>query len=236
MKALLGAVGVLMALAGPVAAQSSEIYLRGDFGLVFGTWSTETDLNPGAANASLGPNPLWGKTGTGVMVDIGAGYRFAPFLRLEGTIGYLPSIEFNGTFSNSTVTARSNISALVGLAAAYIDIAGLIGKLPHDIQPFVLGGAGFATVINSAENAYLNGQYVNSFSGATITNVAWTAGAGIGVPLTPSLMLDLTYRYLDLGQRRVGPLLTDPTGQFLLTQDRADMQVHNVMIGLRFAM
>lgn len=236
MKGLICAAGVLVTLAGPVAAQSSGIYLRGDFGLAFGTWSTETDLNPGAANASLGFSPLWGKTGTGVMVDLGAGYRFAPFLRFEGTIGYLPSIEFNGTFASSTVTARSSISALVGLATAYIDIAGLFGKLPYDIQPFVLGGAGFATVFNGSEDAYFNGQYLNTFSGATITNVAWTAGAGIGVPLTPRLMLDLTYRYLDLGERRVGPLLTSPAGQVLLTQDRADMQVHNVMIGLRFAL
>ncbi len=170
------------------------------------------------------------------MFDIGAGYRFAPFLRLEGTIGYIPSIEFNGTFSTSTVTARSNVSALVGLATAYLDFAGLFGSLPGNVQPFVLGGAGFANVTNGAEDDYANGVYLNTFSGTTMTNLAWTAGAGIAIPLAPSIMLDVTYRYLDLGERRVGPSLTAFGTQVSLSQDRADLQVHTVMIGLRFAM
>jgi opacity protein-like surface antigen len=236
MKRLVAVAGMLVVLAGPAVAQSSGIYLRADVGLALGTWSTETDLSPGAVNASLGTDRISGKTGTGVMFDVGAGYRFAPFLRLEGTIGYIPSIEFNGTFSSSTVTARSNISALVGLATAYVDFAGLFGSLPGNIQPFVLGGAGFATVNNGAEDDYFNGRYLNTFSGTTMTNVAWTAGAGIGIPLTPSLMIDVTYRYLDLGERRVGPSLTGFGGQVSLSQDRADLQVHTVMIGLRFSM
>jgi opacity protein-like surface antigen len=237
MKRLVAGAGMLVMLAGPAVAQSSGIYLRADVGAAFGTWSTETDLSLTAVNASLGTDRISGKTGAGVIFDIGAGYRFAPFLRFEGTVGYIPSIGFNGNFnSNPSVTARSNISALVGLATAYLDFAGLFGPLPGNIQPFVLGGAGVANVNNGAEDDYVNGVYLNTFSGTTMTNVAWTAGAGIGIPVTPNIMVDVTYRYLDLGERRVGPTLTAFGGQASLSQDRADLQVHTVMIGLRFAM
>ena len=237
MKRLIAIAGTLAVLAGPAAAEQSDLYLRANVGAAFGTWSTETDLNPGAVNASLGPDRIFGSTGTGFIFDVGAGYRFAPFLRFEATIGYLPSIQFTGTFSSSTVTARSTVSALTGLATAYIDFAGLFGPLPGNIQPFVLGGMGFSTIYNGPEDDFANGAYLNTFSGATTTNLAWTAGAGIGIPLSPSITVDLTYRFLDLGERRVGPMLTAPVGPpALLTQDRADMQVHTVMIGLRFAM
>ena len=223
-------------LAGPAVAQSSGIYLRADVGLAFGTWSTETDLNPGAVNASLGTDRISGKTGTGVMFDVGAGYRFAPFLRLEGTIGYIPSMEFNGTFSTSTVTARSNVSALVGLATAYLDFAGLFGSLPGNDPAFCPGRRRLRERHQRCGGRLRNGVYLNTFSGATMTNLAWTAGAGIAIPLAPSIMLDVTYRYLDLGERRVGPSLTAFGTQVNLSQDRADLQVHTVMIGLRFAM
>ena len=237
MKRLIATVGTFVVLAGPAVAETSDIYLRANVGAAFGTWSTENDLNPGAVNASLGLDRINGSTGTGFIFDVGAGYRFAPFLRFEATIGYLPSIQFTGTFSSSNVTARSTVSALTGLATAYIDFAGLFGPLPGNIQPFVLGGAGFSTVNNGPEDDFANGTYLNTFSGATTTNVAWTAGAGVGIPLSPSITVDLTYRFLDLGERRVGPMLTVPAGPpAMLSQDRADMRVHTVMIGLRFAM
>ncbi len=237
MKGVLAIVGVLAVLAGPAVGQSSGIYLRGDVGVALGTSSAEADTTPMAANASLGNDMIGGTPNADVMFDVGAGYRFAPFLRFEATIGYIPSMTFNGTFSSDpTITARSNISALVGLANAYFDIAGLTGPLPGRIQPFILGGVGFATVTNGAEDDYSSGMYVNTFSGATVTNLAWTAGAGIGVPLSTRLMLDVTYRYLDLGERRVGPWLTSFGTETMLTEDKANLQVNTIMIGLRYAL
>lgn len=228
--------GLVVALASPVAAQSTGFYVRGDVGIALGTSSNEFDTAPGADNASLGNTMIWGRLDPGVMFDVGAGYRFAPFLRFEGSIGYIPSMAFSGNFNGSSSnTAQASVSALVGLANAYLDFAGLFGRLPGNIQPFVLGGAGFATVTNSGENDYNNGRYSNTFSGATVTNFAWTAGAGVGVPISPRLTLDVTYRYLDLGQRFVGQLLTSPSGPpEFLTYDRANLQVHTIMVGLRF--
>ena len=230
--------GVLAAVAGPAIAQSGPFYIRGDVGIALGTPSNEYDTVPSADNASLGSDVIWGRPNPGVLFDAGIGYRFAPFLRFEGTIGYVPSMAFNGTFgSSSSATTQSSISALVGLASGYLDLVGLFGPMPGNIQPFILGGVGFANVTNGAESDYNGGRYSNTFSGATVTNVAWTVGAGVGVPLSSRLTLDVMYRYLDLGQRFVGPLLSSPSGaQDLLTLDRADFRVHSITVGLRFAL
>lgn len=235
MKCIAIAAGLLLA-AHAAAAQTSRFYIRGDVGLALGTPSVETDTDPGSPIASLGPTTINGTFGTGVMFDAGVGFRAFPFLRLEGTIGYLPSLAFKGNFGNNpSGTTQGTVSALVGLATANIDIAAFTGRLPGGLQPFVLGGVGFATVTNSPEDDYANGVAFNgSFSGSTQTNLAWTVGGGVGIPVADRLTLDVTYRWLDLGERRVGPTLSFTGGSFPLTQDRADLRVHTIMLGLRY--
>ena len=231
-----------LASVGPAFAQSDEpaprrFYMRGDIGLALGTWSAETDTNPGSPIASIGPDSINGTLGTGMMFDAGVGWRAFSFLRLEGTVGYIPSLNFKGTFASSPAnTTNGNVSALVGMATANIDLTGFTGPLPGGIQPFALAGIGVANVFSGPEYDYFNGAFSNTFSAATQTNLAWTVGGGVGIPVAPRFTLDLTYRYLDLGERRVGPFLYTPTGTFTLTQDRADVRVHTIMIGLRYAL
>ncbi|HEY4169581.1 MAG TPA: outer membrane beta-barrel protein [Reyranella sp.] len=217
-------------------AQTSRFYLRGDLGLVLGTPAVETDVDPGSAIASLGPTTINGTYGTGMMFDAGVGFRAFPFLRLEGTIGYLPSLAFKGNFGNTpSGTTQSTLSALVGLATANVDLTAFTGRLPGGLQPFVLGGLGFAAITNSREDDYTNGvAYNGSISGATQTNLAWTVGGGVGVPVTDRLTLDVAYRWLDLGERRLGPTLSFNGATAPTTYDRADLRVHTIMVGLRY--
>lgn len=235
MKCIVAVAAGLVLAANAAVAQSSRFYIRGDLGLALGTPSPETDTDPGSPIASLGPDTINGTLGTGVMFDMGVGFRAFSFLRLEATIGYIPSLSIKGTFgSNGASTTQGSVGALVGLAAANLDVAALTGPLPGGLQPFVLGGIGFANVTNSAEDDFFNGAYRNTISGSTQTNVAWTVGGGVGIPVAERLTLDVTYRWLDLGERRVGPTLFTPSGSFPLTQDRADLRVHTIMLGLRY--
>lgn len=231
---LLAAAFALVAHA--ASAQASRFYLRGDLGLVLGTPAVETDTDPGSAIASLGPTTINGNHGTGMMFDAGVGFRAFPFLRLEGTIGYIPSLAFKGNFGNApAATTRGTVSALVGLATADADISAFTGRLPGGIQPFVLAGLGFATVANGQEDDYTAiGAYNGSISGATQTNLAWTIGGGVGIPLAERLTLDLTYRWLNLGERRTGSSLLFNGTSAPTTPDRADLRVHTIMLGLRY--
>ena len=63
-------------------------------------------------------------------------------------------------------TTQSTVSALVVLATANIDIAAFTGRLPGGLQPFVLGGVGFATVTNGQEDDYFGGAFNGSISAA----------------------------------------------------------------------
>ena len=235
MKCIAIAAGLLLA-ATAAHAQTSRFYLRGDIGLALGTPSVETDTDPGSAIASLGPTTINGNFGTGMMFDAGVGLQAFPFLRLEGTIGYIPSLAFKGNFGNNPSTSsQSTVSALVGLATANVDIAAFTGRLPGGLQPFVLGGLGFATVTNGQEDDYANGVAFNgSISGATQTNLAWTVGGGVGIPIADRLMVDLTYRWLNLGERRTGSALLFNGRSTPTTPDRADLRVHAIMLGLRY--
>lgn len=235
MKRILAVAAGMVLLCHPAVAEPGPFYLRGDVGIALGTASNESDTDPGSPIASLGPSTINGTLGTGMMFDAGVGYRAFPFLRLEGTVGYIPSLGFKGSFSTDPAsTTQSSVSALVGLATANIDIAGFTGRLPGDIRPFVLGGIGVANVYNSPEYDFFNGAYVNTFSSATRTNLAWTVGAGIGIPVSERVTIDLTYRYLDLGERRSGPTLDSLGTLSPSTQDRADLKIHTIMIGLRY--
>jgi opacity protein-like surface antigen len=241
MKCIALAAGLLLAVVTTANAQTSNdlasrFYLRGDIGLALGTPSVETDTDPGSAIASLGPTTINGTSGTGMMFDGGVGFRAFPFLRLEGTIGYIPSLAFKGNFGNTPgVTTQSTVSALVGLATANLDIAALTGRLPGGVQPIVLGGLGFATVTNSAEDDYTPvGAFNGSISGATQTNLAWTVGGGVGIPIDDRLTLDITYRWLALGERRTGSTLSFTGASAPTTPDRADLRLHTIMLGLRY--
>jgi len=236
MKCIALAAGLLLAVVTTATAQTSRFYLRGDIGLALGTPSVETDTDPGSAIASLGPTTINGNFGTGMMFDGGVGFRAFPFLRLEGTIGYIPSLAFKGNFGNTpSSTTQGTVSALVGLATANVDIAGFTGRLPGGLQPFVLGGLGFATVTNGQEDDYTNGVTFNgSISGATQTNLAWTVGGGVGIPIDDRLTLDITYRWLVLGERRTGSTLSFNGASAPTTPDRADLRVHTIMLGLRY--
>jgi opacity protein-like surface antigen len=233
-RVLLFAMALLLANA--AHAQSSRFYLRGDLGLALGTPAVETDVDPGSAIASLGTDTVNGTFGTGAIFDAGVGYRVFSFLRLEGSVGYIPNLAFKGNFGSTPSNyAQGNVSALIGLATANFELTALTGRLPGGLQPFVLGGVGFANIANGNEDDYAaGGNYRNTFNGASKTNFAWTVGGGIGIPVADRLTFDVIYRWLDLGERRVGPILNSFGTLSTLTQDRADLRVHAIMVGLRY--
>jgi opacity protein-like surface antigen len=57
------------------------------------------------------------------------------------------------------------------------------------------------------------------------TNFAWNVGAGAAYHFTPTMALDLNYRYVDAGEGRVSTELGRST---------ADVRLHELLLGLRF--
>jgi opacity protein-like surface antigen len=221
---------------------TNGIYVRGDLGAGFGSESTERDTDPNATNFSLGTTQITGSTGTGFLGDVGVGFRVSPVFRIEATYLHLGSMDFRGNFAPGPGSARASVSADIGMANAYIDldtwttpVLARIDPMLGKLQPFLVGGLGVTVNHNGDETDSLGGVPVNSFAGADHTDFAWALGAGVGYPICDGVVVDLMYRYLDLGQRLTGTVLSDSSGaRAVQTPDTANLQTHVVTVGLRW--
>src|SRR5262249_37775060 len=147
----------------------------------------------------------------------------------------IPSLQFSGTDNLGIGTKNTaDIDSLVGMVNGYLDLAGLFPNAFGRFQPHIGGGVGVAR--NHIGTFTTSGGAISpTLPGADHTDFAWNAGAGIGYPLTDNVIIEVAYRYYDLGEFRTGSGVTgggvpgipvDPV--------RADLQVHTVMVGVRF--
>ncbi len=129
---------------------------------------------------------------------------------------------------------NSSVQRFDGLANLYADVGTWYG-----ITPYIGGGAGLSlTHISSAANWYQgNGQpyqistdgfYFNYDSSQSITRYqfAWAAMAGFSYAITPNILLDVGYRYIDLGKLSSLP---GPSGTATKTMD-----AHELRLGVRY--
>ncbi len=220
------------------ARADTGFYVRGDLGIAIGTQSDESDTNPNAVNASLGTTTINGGTGNGFVGDIGIGFRATPLFRVEGTYTHIGPQQFKGSFvpgPGSAGSAGANIHSEVGLINGYFDAAPLLPSLPLGAQPFVTLGIGVTSNTTNTETDSGPTGFSNFFAGATNVDLAWAAGIGAGFPVADNIVIDITYRYLDLGERRTGTTLSFGPGfaTTALTVDRADLQTHTITVGAR---
>jgi opacity protein-like surface antigen len=228
--AVVAAVLATCSVAGMASAQDkpSGPYLRLDTGASFTT----------AGNHSFGSRDQ----GESYVVGGGVGYRFMPQLRADFTLGSRGDYGSRRTVAFATV--QSDLESLVGLATAYYDIVTIGG-----FTPYIGAGVGFAD--NHASHARITIPFgtSSSLAGHTNTDFAWQATSGVSYSITPSLALDIGYRYVDMGTVQTGSLsaMTVPVGGFITGTGaggsstavgvgvaKTDLQAHEVSIGLRF--
>ena len=68
---------------------------------------------------------------------------------------------------------------------------------------------------------------------------SWQLGAGLGVEVTENIIVDLSYRYVDLGEVEISRLYqTEDSGfvssSVLASTPKSDLTAHEVLIGLRY--
>lgn len=242
-SALLGGAFLLAATSGAFAQSMPSIpagvYLRGDVGGAFGADTDFKDTSPSAANATLGTSTEPSTVGNNVIFGGGVGYRFTPMFRSDLTLDYLPSTDVSGHNSVvTTATSKANVSSLIGMINGYLDINGFAPAMFGRFQPYLQAGVGFAR--NDLDTTSIGGTFgpfvlSGTLSGHTDTSFAWGVGAGAGYALTPNLTLDVGYKYLDLGDMRTGNFVSGPGGSGTFTALKADLHVHTVTVGLRYA-
>ena len=200
----------------PPAADFGGWYLRGDIG--FSNQRVDNIRNTNAALYS-GLTSFQETTGfdTGGLYQIGAGYQFNHWFRVDVTGEYRGSANFHGldliSFPNGGTTGfgsdvyTASKSEWLFLVNAYADLGTW-----YCITPYIGAGVGTARV----QIANFLDQGVSSLSGGGVGpslvsaatgsqwNFAWALHAGLSYQVTQNMAVDLGYSYVNLGNGTTG--------------------------------
>ena len=143
----------------------------------------------------------YGEFETGAVVDAAIGYRWTTWLRTEALMHWSPHLELNaqsnflGAGTNQPVTATGY--ALAGFGVIYVD-----GPSLASMRPYVGAGLGASRTQLGDVTYRFPGISQNSFTrarGGSASSLAYLLTAGVSLPLSERLDLDLAYRWTDLG-------------------------------------
>ena len=238
-SAVLGC-ALLVASAPSVFAQSmpswipfQSVYVRGDIGGAFGTDTTFKNvprLLPGGPGSTQ-PSDVHDS----MMYGGGIGVRINPMFRSDITIDGIKRLNLEGTNSVLPgVTSSAHVSSVVGLVNGYFDLNGAWPTAFGPFQPYIDAGVGVARNDLSRTSFAAGGATIGSVNSHTFTDFAWGAGAGVAYPVAPNLLVDLSYKYLDLGDMHSGTTLSIGAAKVNTARMNGDLKAHTVMIGLRY--
>lgn len=252
---LLGHLGLLTACLAhwPAQAQTettAATYVRLGAGIANGTHTRLADANCSAdappalfgCGAGLDGEPLGAKanTGSGQTFDLAVGTRIAAKVRAEiiFTASGERQLYGNANFlrSGSNQPVRGNVSSLSIIGALYWDLARL-----GPLHPFVGGGLGISRNRVSTiryEFPQLGSTAATITPSGTGSDLAVMATAGTAFPVSGHVIIELAYRFTDLGH------LKSPAGDAIIVRNsgtrsisvnatKASLQTHGGMLSLR---
>lgn len=223
-------------------------YLRGDIGV--GIEKIDTlDLLPGTLPGfPTGREQILQRSVDGTtIIGAGIGYQFNEWLRFDLTGEYRTDhrfrfLENNPTLTNGGATPlgsfvpwEGSLRSFVGLANVYFDLGNFYG-----VTPFLGAGVGFANhdvqglnqLVGTASSFAL-GQSANR------TDLAWALHAGLAYTVNENLKLELSYRYLNMGDLPAVNLtcttIQTPGGACYSLRGR-DLTSSDIRIGMRWTL
>jgi opacity protein-like surface antigen len=184
---------LLVLVPGMAAAQqppppaASPWYVTVSGGAAFAANSTYTT---NVAGLGVNADVSW-STGYGFLA--GPGYRVLDWLRVEGELGYLniPTNSASATLSNGTLFPRTRVDATLRGFAIFANGV-LDWRASAMFVPYA--GAGLGLVHYFSSDVGVPGVTVDRARSAT--NFALQVKAGLGVTLTPNIVLAPEYRFI----------------------------------------
>jgi opacity protein-like surface antigen len=184
-------------------------YLRGDVGMTNSQGKLHDNLYDTLPGGSVLTQNGEGFTG-GTSWGVGVGYQFNNWLRADITGEYRSRVAFSGSDfvsfpGGSTLSDvyQGGYTSWVGLVNAYADLGTW-----WCLTPFVGVGVGAANIhttgiqdtgISFAPGVGTFGASSYFANGASTTNFAWAAHAGVAYKVNNNFSVELAYRYLDMG-------------------------------------
>ena len=184
------------------------------------------------------------------LFGLGIGYEFNTWLRVDITGEYrgkslflaqdrypggngsfsVESNDADGTFPPGTNEYTADIESWVGLANAYIDLGTYFC-----VTPYIGGGVGFASIsVLGLKDVNVPNNSVFYAADHTESNFAWAVYAGLAYDVTPSVTIDLAYRYTDLGDARSGTVTAYDNSSFYKSVELEDITSQDIMLGVRW--
>lgn len=164
----------------------------------------------------------------------GVGYKFNNWIRSDITLDYETKAKFRGDLPcigacGGKSDNRTDISAWTLFWNGYVDLVNF-----HGFVPYVGGGVGAARLkmhdLRYTDYPVVGNPTSGSYRGDTNWNFAWNVQAGFGFEISPNLVLDANYRFVDLGDAKSANIPAAGGGKVKIK----DVQAHEVRVGFRY--
>ncbi|KAB2885622.1 MAG: porin family protein [Pseudorhodoplanes sp.] len=186
-------------------------YLRGDIGYRL----NQVD----GVEAKRTPYPFGGDYENNFSFGGGGGYKSGWF-RFDVTGDWSPSTLYRASTSAAVNDYQTKIETFTALGNLYLDLGTWGG-----FTPYIGGGLG-AALLRTTD--YVGISYpIANYEKASRWNFAWALTGGFSFNLAPNLLLDASYRWLDLGDAT-----TTLSNANQLTIK--DITAHEFRVGLRY--
>jgi opacity protein-like surface antigen len=135
------------------------------------------------------------------LIGVGVGYRISDNFRSDIAYSYRGGAEIIGHDGVNTAISTKIKSNAVFLNG-YFDFP----VKAKSITPYVGAGAGWANnqlgTVSYVPVGAILGTPTN-LTGGTTNNFAWNAGFGVGIEISKGTIIDIGYRYVDLGKLKL---------------------------------
>lgn len=212
--------------AGLAAAAEPEFYLAGRTGV-----SSEGFDNAKARGDTTGDATAYYDSHDSDLVAVGAvavGYTFEMPLRAEIEYAYRTTFQHDKRpTNNGSHNVNLDTQTQTLMLNGYYDF-----RNESFCTPFLGAGIGWARHATDA-TAYPVPPQTSFYESdrKSVNRFAWTLGGGLAFDLSEALILDVQYRYVDLGKGKWQNHLIggNDTGHY-----QADLSAHEALLGLRY--
>ena len=178
----------------------------------------------------------------GARIQVGAGLQLNSYLRTDITLSYRDGLAEAEAYmdsdgipnkpSNELEDGGYETSNLTVLLNVYVDPLTAAGIDTGGFSPYLQGGIGWAR--NETEDlTFVGGTTVE---GAIHNDLAWQVGGGIAYAFTDAWAVDLSYRFISMGEAHSSRSVVSGAGTpFEVPREtRFDLMAHEVLLGVRY--
>jgi opacity protein-like surface antigen len=244
----------LLVLVFPSWSLGGQWYFRAGAGLERSLSAEFHDLDSGAANppALFGkgtgsdgrPIGAYGDFGTIPAFEAAVGMQALDWLRTDISLAYRPKVDFSGEANFRNVPGSQPVTgegeAWTAMVNGFLEIPKLFHLETGIFTPYIGGGVGFSYNHMGRMTYGFPGNANHKISitpPGTRTDFAYTAALGTGILVSKNVILDISYRYSDLGRMETdsGNMAMDtlPAG-LEIAGTSARLRTHGPFLGFRY--